>query len=80
MGGTFLTDVSHNRVHPPMTFQELTITLRHKWEMVVIQTIQNWIRSMLRQCQECCAARGGHTHYCQENVSDLRTSVTSDII
>ena len=51
------------RVHPLMTIQELTIILRHEWETLALQTIQNLIRNMPRRCQECCAARGSHTHY-----------------
>ena len=33
-----------------------------------------------RRCQECCAARGGHTHYWQEKGTDLHMSMTFEII
>ena len=45
-----------------MTIQELTNILRHEWETIALQTVQILVRSMPRRCQECCAARGGHTH------------------
>ena len=56
-------DILYRRIsqrhHPTMTIQELTIILRHEWETLALQTIQNLICSMPRRCQECWAARGG---------------------
>ena len=66
--------------HPPMTIQELTNILRHELEPLALQTVQNLVRSMPRRCQECCVARGGHTHYWQEKVTNLRMSMTFEII
>ena len=66
--------------HPPKTIQELTNILRHELETVALQTVQNLVRSMPQWCQECCAARGGHTHYWQEKVTDLHMSMTFEII
>ena len=37
--------------------------LRHEWETLALQTVQNLVHNMPRRCQESCAARGGHTLY-----------------
>ena len=63
-----------------MTIQELTNILRHEWETPALQTVQNLVRCMPRRCQEYWAARGGHTQYLQEKVTDLRMSMTFEII
>ncbi len=47
----------------PQTVQELSDALFLIWEEIPQDTIRRLIRSMLRRCQACIQARGGHTNY-----------------
>ena len=48
---------------PPADVHQLLHLLQQEWFNIPQQILRNLVHSMRRRCQECLAARGGHTHY-----------------